>query len=568
MLESLFIQNLALVAELQLDFAQGLNTVSGETGAGKSLIIGAIQLLAGGRASPASIRKGASSCEISGIFRLDRTSFSVQEELQALLGQAGLPPCEEHRLLLRRLISENGSRAFVNSTPVTASFLKELGERLIDIHGPNDNHSLLSPNRQLALLDSFANITQELHDCQKTWNELQQIRMNFQKLKDETLAPEEIQLLSWQLREIEQAALQENEEHEIIARHRLASHARKLIELAKRCSQGLYESENCICDQIAPFLRLLREIEQIDSNQGQGFVERLESIAGQLNELGQDLNQYGEILDLDEEELHRLEERLDLLQKLKRKYGTTIPDVIACAQRLKLRLQRIDGRTQELEQLQKREKECMQQHRNCCDIIHQKRQKAATRMAKEIAGKLLHLGFNRAAFLAGLQNAPPSGNGADSVEFSFAPNVGEEMLPLRQIASSGEIARVMLAIKTVLCDADKVPVLVFDEIDANIGGRVASAVASELQTVSKNHQVFCITHLPRIAAAGQAHFLATKHVENQRTLAEMHPLDENSRIEELTRMLGAAENSQSARQHACEMLKEACPGKFSVVSNQ
>ncbi|NMA20996.1 MAG: DNA repair protein RecN [Lentisphaerae bacterium] len=557
MLESLYIRNLALVAELHLDFSSGLNTVSGETGAGKSLIIGAIQLLAGGRASPASIRKGASSCEVSGIFRLDRISPDVQEELLALLVQAGLPPCEEQRLLLRRVINENGSRAFVNSTPVTASFLKELGERLIDIHGPHDNHSLLSPNRQLALLDSFANLDAELQDCRKIWHQLEQTRQAFRKLKEETLAPEEIQLLSYQLREIEQAHLQEGEEEEVLARHRLISHARRLIELAQQCSQGFNESENCLCDQIASFLRLLREIEQIDSVRGQDFVERLGSISEQLNELGQDLSQYGESLDLDEEELQRIEERLNLLQKLKRKYGPTLADVIACSERLKLRLQRIEGRTQELEQLQNREKELLEQHQKCCDSIRQKRQKAATRLAKEISGKLLHLGFSRAAFQVGLQNAPPSVNGADSVEFSFAPNIGEEMLPLRQIASSGEIARVMLAIKTVLCDADKVPVLVFDEIDANIGGRVASAVASELQAVGKNHQVFCITHLPRIAAAGQTHFLVTKHVENQRTLAEMHPLDEKSRIEELTRMLGADENSQSARQHAGEMLKEA-----------
>ncbi|MDD3954609.1 MAG: AAA family ATPase, partial [Lentisphaeria bacterium] len=323
MLESLYIRNLALVAELQLDFAAGLNTVSGETGAGKSLIIGAIQLLGGGRASPASIRKGASSCEVSGVFRMDHISSGVQDELLALLVQAGLPSCEEQRLLLRRVINENGSRAFVNSTPVTASFLKELGERLIDIHGPNDNHSLLSPNRQLALLDSFANLDTELQDCRKVWQQLEHTRLAFQKLKDETLAPEEIQLLSFQLREIDQANLQEGEEDEILARHRLASHARRLIELARQCSQGLYESENCLCDQITPFMRLLREIEQIDSDQGQGFVERLEMISGQLNELGQDLNQYGENRDLDQEELQRLEERLDLLQKLKRKYGPT-----------------------------------------------------------------------------------------------------------------------------------------------------------------------------------------------------------------------------------------------------
>jgi DNA repair protein RecN (Recombination protein N) len=557
MLESLYIRNLALVAELQIDFSTGLNTVSGETGAGKSLIIGAIQLLAGGRASPASIRKGADSCEVAGVFALEQISLAIQQELNALLQQAGLPACEEQRLLLRRVINDRGSRAFVNSAAVTASFLKELGELLFDIHGPNDNHSLLSPGKQLGLLDSFANLDQELHSCRELWRQLEQNKLDFQKLKSETLAPEEVQLLSWQLDEIKHAALQEGEEEEILIRHRIASHARRLIELAGLVSQGLYENENCLCDQIAPLMRMLHELEQIDAEQGQIFVERLENAANQLNELGLDLHQYGEGLELDQEELQQLEERLDLLQKLKRKYGPSIPDVIACAERLEQRLQRINGRSEELESLQKREKELLQQHRSCYEDIRQKRQKAGGRLAKEIAGKLLHLGFSRAAFQVGLQNSSPGPNGADAVEFAFAPNIGEEMLPLRQIASSGEIARVMLAIKTVLCDADKIPVLVFDEIDANIGGRVAGAVANELLSVSKKHQVFCITHLPRIAAAGKTHFLASKHVQNQRTLAEMHPLEENSRIEELTRMLGADTGSSSARQHACEMLKEA-----------
>ena len=253
MLESLYIRNLALVAELQLDFASGLNTVSGETGAGKSLIIGAIQLLAGGRASAASIRKGASSCEVTGVFALAEAQLAVQQELSALLQQAGLPECEEQHLLLRRVINDNVSRAFVNSAPVTASFLKELGELLFDIHGPNDNHSLLIPGKQLALLDSFANLDQELHDCRQAWQQLEQIRQDFQKLKDETLAPEEVQLLSWQLDEIRQAALQKGEEEEIIAKHRIASHAKRLIENGRTLQPGLYyETKNCLCDQLPP----------------------------------------------------------------------------------------------------------------------------------------------------------------------------------------------------------------------------------------------------------------------------------------------------------------------------
>ena len=557
MLESLYIKNFALVSELELDFAAGLNTVSGETGAGKSLILGAVQLLAGSRALQSSIRKGSSNAELSGIFNISALSPALHAELSALLERAGLPPCEEDRLLIRRVISENGSRAFVNGVPVTVALLKELGELLVDIHGPNDNHSLLNPHKQLELLDSYAKNNEALLLCSKVWRRLEDCAAALQALEQVSLHPEELQLLEFQLQEIEEAELQEDEEEKIGARHRLAAQAQRLLELTAIAVGNISEEENCLGEQIAAVVRTLRDIEHIDPDKGAQFVEQIENISDMLNDLGMELQDYADNVETNEEELHRLEERLDLIQKMKRKYGANISAVLATAQRIRQRLQSAQNKTEEMQTLLAQQGKLRQEHEEVCRVLTQRRKAAALDMAADITDKLAHLGFDKATFALKLYDCKPGAQGADRLEFCFAPNVGEEMLPLRQIASSGEIARVMLAIKTVLCHEDKVPVLVFDEIDANVGGRIAAAVAKELQSVSQKHQVFSITHMPIIAAAGENHYLVSKFVEKQRTIAEMKLLDQDERVTELVRMLGAQKDSESAKKHAREMLREA-----------
>ena len=556
-LSSLHICNFALVQELDLEFGPGLNTITGETGAGKSLIIGAVQLLAGGRATPGSIRRGAKTCEVSGIITLDGGDEQLRHQLEEHLQAAALPPCEEGELLIRRVLTENGSRAYVNGAAVTAGFLREIGEMLIDIHGPHDNQSLMLASRQLALLDSYAGLQQEVQHCRQLHEELLTIRRDIADLRAEGMAPEDIELLAHQLKEIEQAGLREDEEAELVERYRLASHAKRLLELVAQCRAGLAENDGSVADQLGAFLRLLREIEEIDASRGAVFATELERIAESIQELSMDLADYADGLELDEEAFQMLEERLDLLQKLKRKYGGSLPEVLATAERIRERLGRIRGRDGAINKLQEREKEQQAAFSAACAKLSAARRAAATSLAKAIEGKLQSLGFAKAAFAIQVSAAPAGANGADAVEYAFAPNVGEDMQPLKAIASSGEMARVMLAIKTVLSDADKVPILIFDEIDANVGGRVAIRVAAELAAVSKRHQVFSITHLAQIAAAGRQHYQVSKNVVADRTLVTVTNLDDEGRLVEIVRMLGADSTSTAARNHARELMQQA-----------
>jgi len=557
MLESLYIRNLALVTELELEFSSGLNTVTGETGAGKSLILGAIQLLAGGRATASMVRKGSRTCEVTGTFHLTEEYPALRAWCESFLTEAGLEPMEDERLLIRRVISESGSRAFVNGSQTTAAVLKELGERLVDIHGPADTQTLLHNARQLELLDGYAGDQAELQECSRLWHELQQVRRRLEEMRNETLNPEDIELLKYQLKEIDDAELQEDEETELVARHKILSHARHLLETAQNVCNGLQDGEDSIVERLASVLRTLREIEQIDQERGGDFCQRLELLEENVADLSGDIAAYAGSLDIDEEALCQVEERLELVQKLKRKYGPTLKDVLETGERLRRRLEAFSGRQGEMSAAEQRVRELDVAYREASGRLSRKRKQAAGKLAAEICVKLEVLGFKQARLEVNLTEAAQAGaTGRDHCEFCFSPNPGEDMHPLKQIASSGEIARVMLAIKTVLSEVDGVPVLVFDEIDANIGGLVASAVADQLRDVGRRHQLFCITHLPVIAAAGNQHFLVAKEVADGRTTTSMRLLKGEDRTSEITRMMGAQSGDAVARKHAAALLKQ------------
>jgi DNA repair protein RecN (Recombination protein N) len=556
-LSSLHICNFALVRELDLEFGPGLNTITGETGAGKSLLIGAVQLLVGGRAATGSIRRGAKNCEVAGIFGLGAGDAALRQQLERHLQEASLPACEEGELLIRRVLTENGSRAYVNGAAVTAGFLREIGELLIDIHGPHDNQTLLQASRQLALLDSYAGLQHSVQSCRQKHEELLATRREIAALRAEGLAPEDVELLAHQLKEIEQADLREDEENELVERYRVASHGKRLLEVAAQCRDDLAESDNAVAERLGGILRLLREIEQIDAARGAVFTAELERIVASVQELCVDLADYADGLELDEEGLQRLGERLDLIQRLKRKYGGSIAELLATGERIRERLARIRGRGAALQKLQEQEQEEQESFLAACAELSAARRAAAGALAQAIEDKLQSLGFDKASFAIHLEPSTPGASGADAVEYAFAPNIGEDMQPLKAIASSGEMARVMLAIKTVLSDADKVPVLIFDEIDANVGGRVAIQVAAELAAVGARHQVFSITHLAQIAAAGQQHYQVSKSVIGERTQVAVNRLDEAGRLAEIVRMLGADGSSVAAQSHAQELLQEA-----------
>jgi DNA repair protein RecN (Recombination protein N) len=561
-LASLHIRNLAVVAGLDVEFGSGLNVVTGETGAGKSLVLGALQLLLGERAGPGLIRQGAASCEIAASLHLAAAPAAEQRAtLERFLADNGLPPAEEDALLLRRVIAATGSRAFINGAAVTLQTLRQLGDLLVDIHGPHDHQSLLQPRTQLELLDAFCGAAAERAACADAWRDFAAAKVERERLAAEHLSPQEAEFCRFQLQEIERAGLDLVEDEALPARHAVAAHRRSLLESAARARQGLTEGEAAAVEPLRLVLRELEAIEAIDAEQGAPLRERLEQMIASVEELGGDLERYASTLELDEAELARLDERLGLLQKLRRKYGPTLADVLRTAATLRERLDSADQRQARLEAQERRCAELAALHQRACAALHQRRHAAAMALAEAITGKLQRLGFQQSGFAVTLAAAEPGPDGADHAEFGFAPNPGEPMQSLRQIASSGEMARVMLAVKTVLSQADRVPVLVFDEVDANIGGRVAVKVAEEMCAIARHHQVLCISHLPQIAAAAARHYRVSKEVADGRTHTAMALLDAAGREEELTRMLGAEAASATAREHVRELLVQARQGE-------
>lgn len=555
MLEALHIKNLATVSELEVHLAPALNVLSGETGAGKSVILGAIQHLLGARADKTLIRRGETSCQVTGFFRFDDATGTL-ESIENVLAETGAPGCEEGQLILGRVISDSGSRAYVNSSPVALRVLRQLGDLLVDIHGPNDHQSLLRPKCQLELLDSFGELSSRCQECAQLYRQRLEATRKLEDLRTESLSPAEAELLRHQLDEIDAAQLLPEEEGKLSERFRIGSHARRIIEIASQCQRGLSESEGCITDQLSDYVRLLQEVAEIDPEQGGDFLERLETVSTQLSELAGDLEGFAESLELNQQELEEIEQRLDLIQRLKRKHGGDVEHVLQRATELRAKLDSVDSREQRIAAAEQEVGRAEKQHMAVCRDLSRRRRQAAAKLAKGITAKLKSLGFEQSDFEIDFTDTEPGACGIDRVEFNFAPNPGEDMLPLRKIASSGEIARVMLAAKTVLSAADQVPVLMFDEVDANIGGRVALAVADELAGLGISHQVLCISHLPQIAARAARHFEVGKNVEQKRTLTSITELDEEGRINELSRMMGASEDSEAARRHALEMLEK------------
>jgi DNA repair protein RecN (Recombination protein N) len=544
------IRNLALVEELEWQMAPGFVAVTGETGAGKSIIIGALQLLLGERADKSLIRTGADLCTVEAVF-----SGKGLQKLNPQLAEAGIEPCENDLILKRTLSSTGTNRQFINASPMTLSVLKNLGDQLVDLHGPHDHQSLLSPETQLRLLDSFARGEQQLEEYRKYYRQLRILLVEHAALNTaETAREQELDLLRHQITEIESAKLVAIEEEEIEKRYKLASNSKRLIELASAIANKLSEADNAVLSQLAETQRLLRELEKIDGSVAELASTHAASVV-ELSEIARVLSAYAEKLDLDPEQLAALEQRVSLFETLKRKYGGSIAEVIAFGERATERIQKIEGRDAELERLAKEIDNVRVQMTRAGEALRKLRVKAAPKLSENIRRNLRDLGFRQSEFeaqLSALEKPGPSG--FDAVELLFSPNPGEPLKPLRAIASSGEISRLMLAIKSALAEHDAIPLLVFDEIDTNVGGEIAHAVGAKMQRLGRDHQVICITHLPQVAANASAHFVVTKDVARGRTFSNLHEVTGEARQEEIARMLGG--KSDSALKLAASLLKK------------
>ena len=545
------IRNLALVEELEWQLGPGFVAVTGETGAGKSIVIGALQLLLGERADKSLIRTGADLCTVEAVF-----SGAELQKLNPKLAEAGVEPCEDDLILKRTLSSTGTNRQFINGSPTTLSVLKNLGDELVDLHGPHDHQSLLSPERQLSLLDSFARAEEQLEEYRKHYRQLQGLLGEYAALNTaETAREQELDLLRHQITEIESAKLVASEEEAIEKCYKLASNSKRLIELASGIANRLSEADDSVLAQLAETQRLLRELEKIDNSIAQ-FSSAHAAAVVELSEIARTLSAYAEKFDLDPERLAAVEQRVSLFETLKRKYGGSIADVIAFGERAAERMRKIEGRDAELERLTKDIENVRAQVNRAGEALRKSRRKVAPKLSETIRRNLRDLGFRQSEFEANLSALDePRPNGFDSVELLFSPNPGEPLKPLRAIASSGEISRLMLAIKSTLAAHDAIPLLVFDEIDTNVGGEIAHAVGAKMQTLGRDHQVICITHLPQVAANASSHFVVTKDVTRGRTFSNLHAVTDKARQEEIARMLGG--RSDSALKLAATLLKES-----------
>ena len=547
-LSLLRIKNLALVEELEWQMAPGFVAVTGETGAGKSIIIGALQLLLGERADKSLIRTGADLCTVEAVF-----AGRDLQKLNPELVEAGIEPCEDDLIIKRSFSVAGGTRQFINGSPTTLSILKKLGDDLVDLHGPHDHQSLLSPETQLSLLDSFARAEDQLDEYRKHYRQLQALLGEHAALDTaETAREQELDLLRHQVAEIKSANLAAHEEDEIEKRYKLASNSKRLIELASAIANNLSEADDSVLSQLAETQRLLRELERIDNSIAQ-FSSAHAAAMVELSEISRALSAYAEKLDLDPQQLASLEQRVSLFETLKRKYGGSIADVIAFGERAAERMRKIEGRDAELERLAKEIENVRAQMNRVGDALRKLRRKAAPKLSENIRQNLRNLGFRQSEFEAKLAAFDePRPNGFDSVELLFSPNPGEPLKSLRAIASSGEISRLMLAIKSALAAHDAIPLLVFDEIDTNVGGEIAHAVGAKMQTLGRDHQVICITHLPQVAATASSHFVVTKDVTHGRTFSNLREVTGKGRQEEIARMLGS--KSASALKLAANLL--------------
>jgi DNA repair protein RecN (Recombination protein N) len=558
MLTTLRIKNLVLVTDLTIEWPPGLVVITGETGAGKSIILGALDLVLGERADRALMRSGAESCSVEAVFDVSGLRAPLGEFLEA----NGVEPCESCQLVLKRTFTAAGAnRQFINGTPTTLNVLAAVGQWLVDVHGPHEHQSLLHPAKQLAILDAFGNLQERVGAFAGVARRRASLEAEKAALiTDEKTYMQQLDLLRFQVGEINAAKLRADEEAGLERDYQRASNAAKLLQLSQAAVSLLSEDENAVLNQAGAVGRLLQEVRRLDAD-AEPLLALHEQAAATLRELPRELSRYAGQIDLDPGRLQALEERLNLVHSLKRKYGSTLAEVIAFGAAAAQRLQQLEQRDDELnrlnQELQKLEAELWRAGQQ----LSAQRRQVIPKLAQAVNRHLADLGFKQSHFDVAISTAaqacggagPFTATGLDVIEFQFAPNPGEPARPLRGIASSGEMARVMLALKTVLAVEDEVPVLVFDEVDANVGGETAFAVGEKLRQIARQRQVFCITHLAPVAAMTRAHFLVTKETVGGRTVSSVKLLEQKERVTELARMLGG--QTEAARRHAATLLE-------------
>lgn len=552
MLVHLRVQNIALMDEVAVDLSEGLNVLTGETGAGKSILLGAINLALGGRGSKELLRDSSKPAVVDLLFIEEKAS--VLEKLAEL----GIAVSDGEILISRRFTANGRSTCQINQSMVTTAQVKQVAALLIDIHGQHEHQSLLDSSKHIDLLDRFIpEIGALKSELREKWEEAKELKKQWQHYSENGRDRERLlSLMQYELDEIDEAGWKDGEEEELGEERKRLLYSGRLQEgclTAYHLLRGDNPNGQPALDAMEEALRSLRDIEAFDSAYFAPYAASLEEQIGVLADMAGDLRDYGENMESQPERLTEVEERLDLIQHLKNKYGRSREMVMAYYEKTKVEQMRLQNLKETMEQLQQQLARKQAEMEQLAAQMTRLRVKAGGTIEKEITAVLATLQFNEPIFKVSIEPKELSPKGADQVVFQIRTNVGEALRPLHQIASGGEMSRVMLAIKTVLAKQDEIGALIFDEIDTGISGRTAQSVAEKMSRIAALHQVICVTHLPQIAALADCHMRIEKTVTGEHTATQIEPLSQPQMIEELARMLGGAQITEAVRKNALEM---------------
>lgn len=543
MLRELRIKNFAIIGDLRIRFEDGLNVLTGETGAGKSIIVDALSLALGSRAQSDLIRSGEKEAMVQAYFEVEGNA----------LPDIGIDVSDG--LILRRSITSAGkSRAYINDTMVTVQSIAEVGKALVDIHGQHEHQSLLSVEKHRYLLDSYGKLHGEREKVETLYREVQTLKTEItdlkQKVKERT---HRLDLLRFQINEIDTASLKHGEKETLIEERKILSNLSRLNELTETAYSMLYGSEGSCMEGLSKIITKVREMASIDQSVSD-ILNMLESALPLIEDAAISLREYKDKYDIEPERLAEIEERLELIKKLERKYGEGIETILKYRDGAEKELKELEFTDERLESLEAEIRTKEEMLLSAAHTLSEKRKKVAKKIEEFVKNELKELAFGYPDFIIDIKEDVITSHGIDRVEFLFSANPGEPPKPLIKIASGGELSRVMLALKTILADVDDIPILIFDEVDAGIGGRTAESVGKKLKAISNKHQVLCTTHLPQIASMGDFHLRIEKSEIDERVYVEVKELSGRERLDEIARMLSGKITEVSLK-HARELVE-------------
>ncbi|MDD5687921.1 MAG: DNA repair protein RecN [Elusimicrobia bacterium] len=557
MLQTFIIKNYAIIDDLTINFGNGLNILTGETGAGKSIIIDALGLILGERANSSIIRKNSSSCELTASFNIENLP-----QVKKLLSAIGISS-EDMLIIKREITNDSKTKCFVNGAPATVGMLQTIGTVLVDVHGQHEHQTLIKTDSQRELLDSYGNLEALKTAVGSIFEKFTLLRSNLDELKNsEKDRLQKLDLYKYQLKEIEDAKLSETDETGLENEFNRLNNAEKLFNYAQEIYSLLYDSEGSAIEKLGIAKKAIENLSLIDTSTNEN-TKTINKTLDEIKSIADTFRQYKDNIEFNPKRLEDIIVKLELIKKLKKKYAPTVKEILDYANNIKKQIEFFEKADENILEMEKELKSSETKLKKSSVELSEKRTVAGKKLSKEVEKELFELGMPKSKFSISVEDEKDAdgtykfkSNGIDKIEYRIAVNVGEDLKPLKMVASGGEMSRIMLAIKTVLAKADKTPTLIFDEIDAGLSGYMGKVVGKKLKLLSKNHQIFCITHLPQLAVFSAIHFHISKNVSGERTVTSVQKLEGTEKVNEISRMLGSEKNTDISIKHAKELIKE------------